>query len=386
MSEVVIVGIGQAPVGEHWDVTLRALALTAIEEALREAEGLRPQALFVANALAPVLSRQGHLATLVADFAGLHGIEAMTVEAGGASGGAALRAAYQAIASGEVACALVVGVEKATDQVGPVVEAAQTIEMDADYEAEHGLSTAAQAALLMQRYMHEYGVPREAFAPFTLLAHRHAVGNPHAMFRTAVSEKAYARANMLADPVSLLDAAPVADGAAAVLLARRDILPPAWPHPLVRIAGSAIATDTLALHDREDPLAFQAVAVSAQRAWQRAGLTPEDIDLWELFDAFSVYVPLTLEALGLAPRGEGWKLGQDGQLDLDGAYPSLTMGGLKGRGHPVGATGVYQVVEATLQLRGQAGDNQVTNASRALVQCFGGPASTVVTHILERLE
>ena len=385
MSDVVIAGVGQAPVGEHWDASLRELALTAIEEAIQDAGGLRPQAVFVANMLAPVLSRQGHLGTLIADFAGLTGVETATVEAAGASGGAALRLGYLAVASGQVESALVVGVEKATDQVGAVVDAALATEMDADYEAEHGLTPAAQAALLMQRYMHEYGAPREAFAAFPILAHQNAVGNPHAMFRRAISEKAYARATMVADPLNLFDAAPFADGAAAVLLTRRDLLPPEMPHPLVRIAGSASANDTLALHDRPDPLDFRAVRWSIERACRQAGMAPDAADLFELHDAFSVYVPLILEAAGFAPRGEGWKMGQDGRLSLDGDLPILTMGGLKGRGDPGGATGVYQAVEATLQLQGRAGDNQIPHARRALVQCLGGPASTAVTHVLERV-
>lgn len=383
MHEVVIAGVGQAPVGEHWDVSLRELALTAIEEALHDAGELRPQAVFVANQLAPVLSRQGHLGTLIADFAGLTGVETATVEAAGASGGAALRLAYLAVASGQVASALVVGVEKATDQVGAMVEAAQTIALDADYEAEHGLTPAAQAALLMQRYMHEYEVPREAFAAFPILAHQNAVGNPHAMFRRAISEKTYARATMVADPLNLFDAAPFADGAAAVLLTRRDLLPPQMPHPLVRIIGSASANDTLALHDRPDPLDFRAVRWSLERACRQAGIAPDEADLFELHDAFSVYVPLILEAAGFAPRGAGWKMGQDGRLSLDGDLPILTMGGLKARGDAGGATGVYQVVEATLQLQGRAGDNQIPNARRALIQCLGGPAATAVTHVLE---
>ncbi len=385
MNEVVIAGVGQAPVGEHWDVSLRELALTAIQEALHDAGGLRPQAVFVANQLAPVLSRQGHLGTLIADFAGLTGVETATVEAAGASGGAALRLGYLAVASGQVDSALVVGVEKATDQVGAVVDAALSTALDADYEAEHGVTPAVQAALLMQRYLHEYQVPREAFAAFPILAHQNAVANPHAMFRRAISAKAYAKATLVADPLNLFDAAPFADGAAAVLLTRRDLLPPQMPHPLVRIAGSASANDTLALHDRPDPLDFRAVRWSIERACRQAGITPQEVDLFELYDAFSVYVPLILEAAGFAPRGEGWKMAQEGRLSLDGDLPILTLGGLKGRGDPGGATGVYQIVEATLQLQGRAGDNQIAHARRALVQCLGGPAATAVAHVLERV-
>ena len=383
MSEIVIAGIGMTPVGEHWATSLRGLALEAIEKALHEAEGLRPQAVFVANMHAPVLSRQANIGPLVADFAGFRGVETATIEAGGASGGMALRAAYLAVASGEVDAALAVGVEKATDRVGASVESAAATVLDADYEAEQGVTPAVQAALIMQHYMQETGAPREAFAAFPLLAHQNAVGNPYAMFRKAVREAVYHRVAMVSDPLNLFDAAPLADGAAAVLVARRDALPPQSAQPLVKIAGFGIANDTLAWHDRDDLLDFAAVRKSVEAACQRAGCAPAEVDFFELYDAFSVYVPLILEAAGFVPRGEGWKLGQGDALTLDGSLPILTMGGLKARGNPGGATGLYQIAEAVLQLRGQAGDNQIPRARRGLVQSLSGPASLAVTTVLE---
>ncbi len=386
MDEVLIVGVGQTPVGEHWERSLRELALEAAEAALHEAGHLRPQAVFVANMAAPRLSRQAHLAALVADFAALTPAEAVTVEAAGASGGAALRQAYLALRAGAADIALVVGVEKFTDQVGPEVESAAAATLDADYEAEHGLTPTAQAALLMRLYQHTYQVPEGALGVFPLLAHRHAVGNPYAMFRRAIAEKVYARAAKISDPLNLFDAAPYADGAAAVVLARAQAVPRPWTQPLVRIAGSAAATDTLALHDRTDPLAWEAARQAAERAAAQAGVRVAEVDLLELFDAYSIYAALTLEALGLAPRGRAWEKAQAGAFDLDGEMPILTLGGLKARGHPGGATGVYQVVEAALQLRGQAGDNQVVGARRALTLALGGPASTAVAHVLERVD
>jgi acetyl-CoA C-acetyltransferase len=184
----------------------------------------------------------------------------------------------------------------------------------------------------------------------------------------------------------MFDIAPGADGSAALLLTRRDLLPPSFTQPLVRISGSSSVTDTLALHDRPDPLTFQAVRLSTERACRQAGILPADIDLFELFDAFSIYAALSLEAAGFAERGQGCQLAQNGELSLDGSLPISTFGGLKARGNPGGATGVYQVVEAVLQLRGQAGENQVADARRALVQCLGGPASSAATHVLERAE
>lgn len=383
MREVWIVGIGATPVREHWDRSLRDLAWEAMHRALEEAAGLQPQALFVANMLAPLTAHQTHLGTLLADYAGLEGIEAVTVEAAGASGGMALRQAYLAVASGALDAALVVGVEKFTDVVGPEVEGAMAATLDADYEAEPGLTPAAQAAWLMQMYRERYNAPETAFMPFALLAHRHAVGNPYAMFRRAISEKHYRHGAPVAPPMTIFDMAPYADGAAAVFLAARDVLPPELPRPAVRIAGSAAATDRLALHDREDPLAFTAAARSFHRALEEAGASPHQVDFFEPFDLFGVYVPLTLEAVGYADPGRAWQ-DAERRFGLDGELPILTLGGQKARGFPGGAAGVFQVVEAVWQLRGQAGDNQIAHARVGVVQALGGPASTAVTHVLQR--
>src|ERR1051325_11576963 len=247
MTEVVIVGIGQTEVGEHWEIGLRELAFTAIQEAVKDSGGLKPQSLFVGNMLAPNLSNQAHLGVLLADYAGLLGIEAVTVEAAGASGGAALRQGYLALASGMVDIALVVGVEKFTDKVGSDVDTALATTGDSDFEAVQGMTPTAQAALLMQRYMHEHNVPRDGFAGFALTAHTNAANNPCAMFRKAIKPETYAKAEMVSDPLNMFDMAPNADGAAALLLTRRELLPADFHHPLVRVSGSAASSDTLAL-------------------------------------------------------------------------------------------------------------------------------------------
>jgi acetyl-CoA C-acetyltransferase len=385
MVDVIVAGVGQTPVSEHWGVSLRELAFMALEAAQKDSGGLRPQALFVGNMLAPQMSHQAHLGALMADFAGLPGIEAVTAEAAGASGGAAIRMGYLAVASGQADVALVLGVEKFTDQIGSTTEAALATAGDSDYESVQGLTPTAQAALLMRRYMHEFGVGHEVFAGFPLTAHANGVGNPHAMFRKAITPDAYQRAAAVSDPLNLFDVAPAADGAAALVLTHAELLPPNFPLPLVRIAGSSLVTDTLALHDRPDPLTLQAVRLSVERACSRARISPLQVDLFELYDAYSIFAALSLEAAGYAERGQGWKLAQDSHLSLKGTIPISTLGGLKARGNPGGATGIYQAVEAVLQLRGQAGVNQIPDARRAMIQCLGGPASTAVTHILERV-
>ncbi len=392
MSEIVIAGIGQTEVGEHWNFSLRELAYQAIRAALQDSGGLKPQALLVGNMLALNLSNQAHLGTLIADQAGLTGIEAASYEAAGASGGAALRQGFMAVKSGLVEVALVVGVEKFTDKIGADVEEAIATASDSDFEAAQGLTSTAQAALLMRRYMHEYQVPADGFAGFPLTAHANGAGNKFAMFQKAIKPEMYTQAEMVSEPVNLFDVAPNADGAAAVVLTRRDLLPNNLPHPLVRIAGSSSASDTLAIHDRHDLLAFQAVQVATQQALNKAGIRLEQVDFFEYHDAFSIYAALALEASGFAKRGEGWKLAAEGALSLAGSgdprhkhLPCATMGGLKARGFPGGATGVYQAVEAALQLRGEAGPNQLNGARYGMIQSVGGPASTVVCHILEKM-
>lgn len=382
MVDIVIAGIGQTPVGEHWEAGLRDLALDAISAAISDSGGLRPQALFAANMLAPNLSNQAHLGVLLAEYAGLTGIEAVTVEAAGASGGAALRQGYLAVASGMVDVALVVGVEKFTDRIGSAVDAALATTSDADFEAVQGITSAGLAALLMQRYIHEYDMPADGLAGFAVTAHANGVANPNAMFRQAIRAEAYAKAPITSEPLRQFDVAPNGDGAAALLLTRPEILGGRASQPQVQAIGSASAADTLALHDRKDMLHFGAAAASAGRALSRAGLTIEDLDLFELHDAYSIFAALTLEAVGFAARGRGWTMAADRSIALDGRIPIGTMGGLKARGFAGGATGVYQAVEATMQLQGRAGANQLPDAKVAMLQSMGGPASTVVTHVL----
>jgi acetyl-CoA C-acetyltransferase len=386
MTDVVIAGIGQTEVGEHWDIGLRDLAYAAIHDAIHDAGGLKPQSLFVGNMLAPNLSRQAHVGALLADYSGLPGIEAVTVEAAGASGGAALRQGYLAVKSGMVDVALVVGVEKFTDKVGAAVDEALATTSDSDFEAVQGLTPAAQAALLMKRYMHEYDVPRDGFAGFALTAHANGVANKNAMFRKAIKAETYAKAEMVSDPLNMFDMAPNADGAAALLLTRRELLPPTFKNPLVKIAGSAASSDTLALHDRKDMLYFDTAQISAGKAMKQVGMTLDGIDFFEYHDAFSIYAALQLEAVGFAIKGNGWKLAADGSIGLKGKLPCATMGGMKARGFPGGAAGVYQAVEATIQLRGQAEANQVEGARFGLIQSLGGPASTAVSHIIQALD
>ena len=382
MRKVSIVGFGQIKVGEHWEKSLRHLAGDAVLAAMQHAGTERADVLYVGNMLSGALTGQEHLGALVADFVGLRGIEAIKVEAACAAGAAAVRQALIAVASGLVEIAIAVGVEKMTDEVGSSVTSGLAMAADADYETAHGLSFVAINALLMRRYMYEFDCQREDFAPFAINAHANAVNNPYAMFQRPISAKAFAKAGMIASPISLLDSSPICDGAAAVVIAPSKQARAFTDKP-VRIAASAAATDAVALHDRRDPLFLQAAHDSAYKAFLQAGIGPEDIALFELHDAFTIMTALSLEATGFAERGKGVALALDGEIGPNGRVPITTMGGLKARGHPVGATGVYQIVEVAQQLRGEAGANQVADARWGMAQNIGGSGATVITHILE---
>ena len=381
MTNTAIIGIGQTDVREHWETSIRHLAWYAIEAALDDAHNPDIDAIYVGNMLAGQLSNQNHLGALVADFAGLRGVEAMTVEAADASGGAALRQAILAVESGLVETALVVGVEKVTDETGSPVLAALATALDSDYEVINGQTLTGAGALLMRRYMHVYGVQLADFAGFSVNAHANAAANPRAMYRNRLKPEAFAAAPMVADPVSLFDEAPAGDGAAALIVTRADRAGDMVAQP-VQVLASALATDALALHDRRDPLWLSAAEASARRAFAAAGLSPNDIDVFELHDSFTVMAALSLEACGFAARGEGWQLARDGHIRRDGRIPISTFGGLKARGNPIGATGVYQIAELVQQLRGKAGDCQVAGAQVGMAQNLGGTGATAVTHIL----
>ena len=381
-SDVVAAGIGQTLVGEHWERSLRELAAEAILSALKDSAGLKPQVMYIGNMMAASASRQANLGALLTENAGLNGIEGVTVEAADASGGAALRMAYIAVSSGAVDAAIAVGVEKYTDVIGPESDSYLSQMLDADFEAAQGLTPLSLAGLLFHRYLQEYSPERDAFAGFPEVAHANGATNPNAMFQRAMREGAYhKRAAEAAEVLNLFDVAPYADGAAAVILARKESLPDGWDHPQVRLIGSSLVTDTLSIHDRPEPLVWDAARLSIERACRRAGIMPKDVDFFEYHDATSLHAAISLEAAGFAAQGQGWMLADPEVIGLQGQIPVATYGGLKARGHPLGATGLYQAVEAVLQLRGDAGKNQVPNAKIGLIQSLGGMASTAVAHV-----
>ena len=384
MRDVCVIGIGQTPIGELWDDSLRDLAFRALQEAASDAGIEKPDGLFVANMLAARLSNQAHLGALIADHVGWRGVEAAAVEAACASGGSAFQAGIRAVASGMVDVVAVCGVEKMTDETSGHITAALATAADADYEGAHGASFVALNALIMQRYMYEYQIPHECFAPFSINAHANAMNNPNAMFHREINQDTYNRAPVIADPINLFDSSPISDGAAALILCPLEMAQDLSSRTPIRVLASASATDSVDLAGRTNLLDLAAARLSAQKAFSQAGLSTKDIDLFEVHDAFSVMAALSLEAVGFAEPGEGVDLAQRDEYSIHGRVPIATMGGLKGRGHPVGATGVYELVDLITQLRGDAGKNQVPNAEIGMTQNIGGTGATVVTHILAR--
>jgi acetyl-CoA C-acetyltransferase len=383
MRQVAILGIGQTKVSEHWDKSLKELGGEACFAAMQDAGMNKVDALFVGNMLSPMIDRQNQLGTFFSDWIGLWGHEAVKVEAACGSGAAALRAGLMAVASGEIDSALVLGVEKMTDKAGHDVTAALATAADADYEVEQGISFVGINALVMRRYMHEFDWKHADFAPFSINAHANAMHNPNARLHMEITAQQFEKSNMVSTPINLLDASPIGDGAAAVILvpaAKVDSLP---GRPRIVLAGSASATDTIAVHSRKDPLFLSAAYASAKRAYEIAGVTPDNIDVFELHDAFSIMTALSLEACGFAERGQGPRFGLDNEIRPSGRVPVCTRGGLKARGHPVGATGMYQIVEVVQQLRGECGKTQVKDASTGMAQNIGGSGATVITHILK---
>lgn len=378
MRPVSIVGTAQLPVQATTQLDLRQLGAQVVRGAMQEAGVERVDALFASNMLGDELQGQKHVAALIADESGLEGIEALQVQAAMASGSAALRMAYLAVGSGEADLAVVVGVEKMSEGLAaPALSKA----LDAK-EVADGATLISKNADLMRLYRKRYNVPEDGFVNFPVVAHHNARNNPNALFKDMnVNPRTVMKSRMIHDPLRLLDCSPICDGAAAVVLSPAEEARAHSPHP-VRILSSTVATDRFRVGDRPNPLWLEAAHKSALKAYRLANVHRGDIDFFEVHDAFSIMACMQLEAAGFADQGQGWHLAEEKRISLRGDIPISTMGGLKARGHPIGATALYQVSEMVLQLRGRAGKNRVREAKIGMMSSVGGAGSTVITHIL----
>lgn len=386
MRNVAIVGLGQTPVREHWESNLRDLAVTALRNAMDDAGVDMLDGISVGNMLSGALSEQEHLGALIADYAGLEGVEGMKIEAACGSGAAAVRMGVKAVASGLMDTVGVVGVEKLTEYSGKFSTEALATAADADYETTMGLSFVGINALLMQRYLYEFKMNKSDFSIFPVNAHHNAVHNPNAMFHHKITHQQYAKSKIIADPITLLDSSPIADGAAACIIVPLDDIDKYSGRP-ISILACEVGTDTLALDNRDDPLWLRGVERSCKKAYKVSGLQPEDIQFFEVHDAFSIISALSLEASGFADHGRALAFAEKTDISIHGRLPLSTCGGLKGRGHPVGATGVYQIVEACQQIRGTVPQAiQVPRNEIGMAQSIGGSGATVITTILKKID
>lgn len=380
MREVAIVGAGMTRFGELWGSSLRDLFVEAAVGALEEAGVDRVDSIYVGNMSGGQFVGQEHLGPLMADHLGMSGVAAARVESACASGGVALRQAFIEVASGLSDLVLAVGVEKMND--GADVTNVLATASDQEGEVYYGVTFPGLYAMIATAHMERYGTTLEDLAWVSVKNHRHGALNEKAQFPREFTVEDVMKSALVAAPLRLLHCSPVSDGAAAVLVCPLDQARAFTDSP-VKIIGSGLATDTMALADRADPAALDAVQRAAQRAYDMAGVNPKDIDVAEVHDCFSIAEICCIEALGFTERGMGGGAAREGVTALGGRIPVNTSGGLKAKGHPVGATGVAQAIEIYQQLRGECGERQVEAARIGLTQNMGGSGASCVVHVFE---
>ena len=386
MRDVAIVGAGMTQFGELWERSLQDIGLESGMLALKDA-GLETEdidALFLGNMSAGRFIAQEHIGALIADHSGLadRGVPATRVEAGGASGGLALRQGYLAVASGMHDVVMVGGAEKMTDVSDQEAEETTSMAADQEWEVFFGATLASLYALMARRHMHIHGTTSEQLAAVAVKNHAHAMANPKAQFRSKITVEDVLSATRVAEPLGVLDCAPLSDGGAAVVLTTVDRALELGKRPVV-VRGSGQASDTLALHDRWDLIVQRATRIAAERALKQAGMSLTDVDVAEVNDVFTIAEVIALEDLGFAKAGEGGRCAPEGRTALGGELPVNTSGGLKARGAPPGATGIAQVVELYDQLLDRANGRQVEGARVGLAHNLGGTGATATVHVLE---
>ncbi len=383
MKEVAIIGIGSTKIGELWEKSLSDLAIEAGIKALEDAgiEGREIELLVGGNMSAAQFVEQGHLGALFIDSAGLIPAPAIRVGAACASGGVALSTAAAFVSSGRHNVVMAAGAEKMTDVMAPKATDILMSAANRQWEAFFGQTFPGLYAMIQRRYMHEFGVTDESFAQVAVKNHQNAFDNPLAHFRKRITVEDVLDSGYIAEPIHLLDCSPLSDGAAALILVPAEKAREYTDTPIY-IRASSQASDTLALHDRETLTSLSATKTAVQKAYNQAGISPKDIDLAEVHDAFTIGEIVGIEDLGFFEKGKGPEATMQGLTALDGEIPINPSGGLKAKGHPVGATGIGQAYEISLQLREEAGKRQVKGAEVGMTHNVGGSGGTCVVHIL----
>ncbi|MFA6490036.1 MAG: thiolase domain-containing protein [Candidatus Micrarchaeia archaeon] len=385
MRRVAIVGAGMSKFGEEWTRGYRDMLIEAGSRALADCNlhGEEIDGIVVGTMAPGSLVGQEHIGALVADFMGLNPVPAIRVEAACASGGVALRQGYMAIASGMHDCVVVGGVEKMTDTPGEEVASALGGAGDQEWELFMGATFPAIYAMMARRHMLEYGTTEEQMASVAVKNHRNSSKNKYAHFQNEITMDTVMKSKYVATPLKLFDCAPITDGAAAVVLMPLEKAKKYVEQP-IEIVASAQASDTLALHSRASMTSLRATQAAAKKAYETAKVTPKDIDVVEVHDCFTIAEIAAIEDLGFFKKGEGGKASLEGKTALNAEISVNTSGGLKGCGHPVGATGVKQAVEVVWQLRGKAEGRQVKDCEVGMTHNVGGSGATSVVHIMKR--
>lgn len=383
MREVAIIGIGMNRWGELWDDSLRDIFVKAALPAIEDAGVDHIDSMYVGCMSGGLFVGQEHLGSLLADYLGVLPIPAMRVESACASGGMAIRAGFLEVASGESDIVLVSGVEKMTDVGGDEATYALSTAADMEYEVFNGATFPGLYALIARDHMHRFGTTSEMLAEVAVKNHFHGNKNENAQYQMEITREQVLGSVMVADPLHILDCSPITDGAAALILCPLDMASKFTNKPIIKISAVSAATDTIQLADRKDFSELGAVKVAAEKAFKKSGKTHSDIDLIEVHDCFTIAELCTLEAMGFFERGKAGPATLAGETRLGGKRPVNVSGGLKSKGHPVGATGVAQVYELTKQLRGDAGERQVEGAKCGLAENMGGTGGSCVVTIVE---
>ncbi len=386
MTDANVVGVGMTAFGVHGS-TLPDLfaeaALPALDDAGATADDV--DAFYLGNAMGGQIEGESHLAPTLASHIGLAGVPCQRYEDACATSSNAFKNAVRAVEAGQHDVVLVGGVERCSPETGKETDAMTRIFASAAhgaYERPTGLTFPGVFALLTKRHMHEYGTTPEQLAAVAVKNHRHGSLNPRAHFGSETTVDEVLSGPVVADPFRLHDCCPFSDGAAAAVVASADAAETLSGDP-VRVAGVGHATDIVPIADKAHPSATQAARDAAGQAYEAAGVGPDDVDVVELHDCFTGAEVLATEALGLVEDGEGGPAAAAGRTSLGGEIPVNPSGGLKAKGHPIGATGVAQVVELTEQLRGDADSRQVEAADVGLAHNLGGDAATTIVSVLE---
>lgn len=383
MREVAIAGIGMTRFGELWDRSLRDLFVEAALAAMDDAGVEKIDSMYVGNMSSGLFCGQEHIGSLFADYLGVTPVPAVRVEAACASGGAAVRSAFFEVASGASDVVLAAGVEKMTDVSTGAASAVLSTAGDYDWEVFHGVTFPALYAMMARAHMERFGTTRDQLAAVAVKNHYNGSLNPHAQFRNVITKEDVLASPIVADPLRQLDCSPISDGAAALIVCSIDFARKLRCRPIIRITGVGMGTDTIALDHRADITNLKAARAAGEAAFRMAGRKPEDVDFAEIHDGFTIVELCSIEALGFVARGKSGPATEAGETSLKGRIPINPSGGLKSVGHPVGASGVSQICEAIIELRGKAGERQIPGARIALAHSMAGSGGSAVVHILE---